>query len=106
MDTMRGYLELVTRYTELSRDETTAGVSAAVTAGDLLRVQGNDKAIAYFEQLIPATQNPAVVRALRFQLAELYKATRQNDKALEQLRMVITAPTANGLHDPKATTQP
>ena len=104
MDVMRGYLELVTRYTELSRDPTMAGVSAIVTAGDLLRAQGNDKAIAYFEKLVPDIKDEAVNRAARFQLIELYKLAGQNDKALEQLRIIATTPAQRELKAP--TTQP
>jgi lipopolysaccharide biosynthesis regulator YciM len=106
MDTMRGYLELVTRYTELSRDETTAGVSAAVTAGDLLRARGGDAAIAYFEKLVPEVRDPAVNRAVRFQLVELYKAAGKNDQALEQLRIIITDPGSTELRPAGPTTQP
>ena len=105
MDTMRGYIELVSRYTELSSDPTKAAISAVVTAGDLLRAKGNDTAIAYFEKLLPEVQgDESVNRAVRLQLVELYKASGQTDQALEQLRILIVRPDWSELNAP--TTQP
>jgi hypothetical protein len=92
VDVMRNYLELVDRYAAMSSDPIKAGVGAVITAADLLRAQGNDAAIKYFEGMLADTEHrPAaeVKRAIRLQLAELYKADGKSDKALETLKAVI-----------------
>lgn len=94
VDTMRNYLELVDRYAAMSSDPVKAGVGAVITAADLLRAQGNDAAIKYFEAMLADTSKPLlpeIDRAIRLQLAELYKAAGQSDKALEQLKQVMQA---------------
>ena len=92
VDTMRNYLELVDRYAAMSSDPLKAGVGAVITAADLLRAQGNGAAIKYFEGMLADTEHrPAaeIKRAIRLQLAELYKADGNSDKALETLKAVI-----------------
>lgn len=92
VDTMRNYLDLVDRYTAMSQDPSKAGVAAVLTAADLLRAQGNDAAIKYFEGVLGDTEKPLtpeINRAVRLQLAELYKAANQPDKALDQLKAVM-----------------
>jgi hypothetical protein len=92
VDTMRNYLELVDRYAEMSSNPVKAGVGAVITAADLLRAQGNDVAIKYFEDLIADDAHPLqpeIKRAVRLQLAELYKAAGKPDKALENLKAVM-----------------
>ena len=89
MDTMRGYMELVVRYGELSKDPSMAGVSAVLTANDLLRPRGAQAGIDYFVKLLPDVKDPTVQRAIRLQLIELYRRAGQNDEALKQLEMLI-----------------
>jgi predicted negative regulator of RcsB-dependent stress response len=88
---LRGYLELVDRYSQMAQDPTKAGVAAVVTAGDILKAKGNDAAIEYFTKLLPDVKDPSIQRAIRIQLADLYKASGQADKALEQLKELMTA---------------
>ena len=93
-DLMRGYLDLVDRIARLSRDPTTSGVAAVISAADLLKARGADAGIEYFTQLLETPKNDAVERAIRIQLIELYKQSGQHEKALEQLTELINgAPT-------------
>jgi hypothetical protein len=92
---MKQYLDLVDRYATVSRDPTTAGIAAVVAATDTLRPRGSDAAIDYFTKLLPDVKNEAVTRAIRAQLADLYKQSGQQDKALEQLKMLIVTPNAD-----------
>lgn len=94
---MRSWLETVERYSNLAHDPSATAVAAVVTAGDLLRQRGPEAAIEYFNGLLPEVRNDAVRRAIRLQLVELYKASGQADKALDQLRTLITtAPGPQG----------
>ena len=95
-DQMRGYLELVDRFARLSRDATTSGVAAVITANDVLRARGPQVAIDFFTKALPTVKNPAIERAIRLQLIDLYKASGQADKALEQLQTLMSAPAAAG----------
>ena len=91
VEMLRGHLELVDRYTRLSSNSTSAGVAAVISAAEVLKTRGNDAAIEYFSKLLPEVKDPAVQRAVRLQLSDLYKASNQGDKALEQLRALITS---------------
>jgi hypothetical protein len=89
---LRGYIELVDHFAAMSRDATTAGVAAVISANDLLRRQGPQVAIDYFNKTLPDVKDEAVQRAIRLQLIDLYKASGQTDKAMEQLNTLMTAP--------------
>jgi hypothetical protein len=96
-DLMRGYIDLVERFSRLSRDPTTAGVAAVIAAGDLLKAQGPDAGVEYFTKALETAKNEAVRRAIRIQLVELYKQSGQHDKALEHLTDLINgAPAGAG----------
>lgn len=90
VEVMRGYMELVDRYTRLAENSSASGIAAVVTAGDILKKRGNDAAVDFYTKLLPEVKDPAVKRAIQLQLADLYKATDQGDKAIEQLRALIT----------------
>jgi hypothetical protein len=87
---MRTYLEIVDRYSQISSNPTTAGIAAVVSAAEVLKPQGPQAGIEYFNKILPEVKNEAVARAIRAQLAELYKAAGQQDKSLEQLHALIT----------------
>ena len=90
---MRGYIDVVDRFSRLSRNPATAGVAAVIAAADMLKQRGPDAAIEYFNKTLPDVKNETVQRAIRMQLIELYRASGQNDKAIEQLDSLIkTAP--------------
>ena len=91
MDTQRGYMALVEGYIELSNDSTSAGIASVLTAADVLRPRGNAAAIEYFNALLPNVKDPAIQRAIRLQLVDLYRATQQSDEALKHLEALITA---------------
>jgi hypothetical protein len=95
-DMMRGYIELVDRIARLSRDPTTAGVAAVISAADILKPRGADAGIEYFTKVLDSAKSEAVKRAIRIQLIELYKQSGQQDKAMEQLSELINAAPATG----------
>jgi hypothetical protein len=82
---------MVSQYSKLAGDPEATGVAAVVSASDVLRRKGPQAAIDYFTKLLPDVKQDAVKRAIRLQLVDLYKASRQDDKALEQLSNLITA---------------
>ena len=87
---LRGYLDVVDRYAKISTDPTTAGIAAVISAAEVLKPRGPDAAIEYFNKVLPEVKNESVARAIREQLAELYKAAGQQDKSLEQLHTLMT----------------
>ncbi|MGH7179822.1 MAG: hypothetical protein ACREJC_20775 [Tepidisphaeraceae bacterium] len=89
IEMMRGYLDVVDRYSRMSRDPVAAGIGAVITANDILRPRGADAAIEYFTKILPDVKNEAVQRAIRSMLIDLYKTSGQQDKALEQLSELI-----------------
>ena len=91
MDVMRGFLELVDRYTQLSSNPDAAGVSAVLATNDLYRGKP-DEAIAYFTKLLDEVRRPTVKRAIRLQLIDLYKAAGKTELAIEQLEILMKAP--------------
>jgi hypothetical protein len=96
IEVMRNYLGMVDHYTRMAKDPSSSAIAAVVTAGDLLRPRGVDKAIEYFTKLLPEVKDKAVERAVRLQLVELHKMSGQHDQALDQLRALIVAAPAEG----------
>jgi predicted negative regulator of RcsB-dependent stress response len=98
LEMLRGYIDVVDRFTRLSRDPASAGVAAVVSASDILKQRGTDAAIEHFTKVLPEVKNEAVQRAIRIQLVDLYKQAGQADKALEQLdAMMKAAPVGAGM---------
>lgn len=96
-EVMRGYIELVDRFSRLSRDPTSSGIAAVIAAADLLKARGAEAGIEYFTKALETTKSDAVKRAIRIQLAELYRNAGQQDKALEQLTELINAAPAGAV---------
>lgn len=88
----RDYLDLIDEFASVSKDQSSSGVAAVVYAEDVLKAKKPQDAIDWFNQVLPEIKDPVVQRAVRLRLAELYRTTNQPDKALEQLRVLITAP--------------
>jgi hypothetical protein len=91
IEQMRNYLAVMDAFSRQSRDASQAGIAAVIAAADILKPRGTDAGIEYFTKMLPQVKNPAVQRAVRVQLAELYKAAGKQDQALEQLRELIVA---------------
>lgn len=89
VDAMRQYLDLVDKYTEMAKDPSASGVSAVVTLAELAKQQGPSVAIEKLNALLPEAKDDAVKRAIRLQLIDLYKASGQIDKAIEQAETLI-----------------
>lgn len=92
---MRNYLELVDRYSKIANDPSTAGVAAVISTADILRPQGPKAIIEHFQKLLPDVKDPAVERAIRLQLADMYRQTQEPALAIEQLSHLIKAPKAS-----------
>jgi hypothetical protein len=90
IDVLRGYLELIERYDRIAADSRASGVAAVLMAEELLKGRSPADAIEYYTNVLPEVKNDAVRRVIRIQLADLYKNTGQTDKALEQLRILMT----------------
>jgi hypothetical protein len=88
---MRGYLDAVDRYARLAHDPQLSGIAAVVQANDILKPRGADAAIEFFTKLLPEVKSPAVARAIRIQLVDLYKAAGKQDQAMDQLKQLILA---------------
>ena len=96
LNMMRGYLDAVDRYARLAHDPAMSGIAAVVTASDLLKKRGTDAGIDYFTKLLPQVKSPAIGRAIRIQLVDLYRAAGKNDEALNQLKeLMLAEPAAN-----------
>jgi len=91
----RGYLDLVQQMTDLASDPSASGVSAVMSAGDILKARSNNDAIAFLADILPSVKDPTVRRAIRLQLVDLYKESNQHDKALEQLKTLIAPPAGD-----------
>lgn len=103
----QGYLEVIGRFVELSSDPTASGVAAVVYADEMLKDRGPAAGITYFSELLSQVKNETVQRAIRFQLAELYRKNNQSDKALDELRRIMTAaPADDGRFAPPPQGQP
>lgn len=103
IDVMEKYLYVVDHLTRMSENATAVGVAAALQANELLKSRPQE-AIDYFNKLLPDVKNEAVKRAIRLELADLYKNNNQKDKALDQLRELMAAPA--GAPRPRPGSEP
>ncbi len=96
------YIQLVDRYTTLASNPSAAGVSAVVSLTELMKAKGPEATIAKLNEVLPQAKDPAIQRAIRLQLIDLYKASRQDDKAIEQAVILISgaAPVATPPSNP------
>jgi hypothetical protein len=90
-EVLRSYIEVVDHYTQMTRSADSAGVAAVVSATDILRQGGPQGAIDFLSNTLPEVKIPAIERAIRIQLADLYRQVGQSDKALEQLSVLMKA---------------
>lgn len=90
IDMMRSWLELVDRYVRLSKDPVSSGVAAVISADDLMRNKQPSEAIDYFTRVLPEVKNETIQRAIRLQLIDLYGKNRQPEKALEEMKKLMT----------------
>lgn len=103
---LRTYLELIESYSTVAQDPSRSGVAAALLVHHINKPLPPEQAIAYYEELLPSVKDDAVRRTIRFNLVELYTRQKKHDKALEQLRMVMTsegAPTTRPSMAPLAS---
>lgn len=98
MGAMTSYIELVERFTKLSEDASTSGVSAVINLTEVLRPKGAQVIIDELNKLLPTVKDATVARAIRLQLIDFYRASNQPDKAIEQAEILISGSAA--------TTQP
>jgi hypothetical protein len=99
--TFHEYMDLIGSFAQIAKDRPASGVAAVVYADDILRTHPEQEAINYFLQVLPQVKDPAVRRAIQLRLADHYRLSNQPDKALEQLKQLMTAPP-----DTSPTTRP
>jgi len=84
---MRDLLGVITDYQKIAESPSSAGVAAVLSVNE--HVRNPQTAAAFLEKLLPDVKDATVARAIRIQLADLYKKTDQQDKAKEQLEKLI-----------------
>jgi hypothetical protein len=87
----RSYLRLVEDIQRIAESPSASGIAAVFGAGEIVRARGQQQTIDYFERILPNVKDPSVARAIRLQLADAYRQTQQEDKALQQFDALITA---------------
>ena len=97
IDMVGGYLDVVEGFAELAEDPDASAIAAVINAKDMMGKGGEaGDAVEYFTKLLPEVKSPAVRRAIRIQLVELYKERDDTKNALEQSRLLITGQDENG----------
>lgn len=92
IDILRNYIDTIEHFSQMSRSADSAGVSAVVSATDMLRQRSLGEAIDFLNQQLPEVKSPTIERAIRIQLADLYRQAGQTDKAIAQLSILIKVP--------------
>lgn len=85
---MSRLLNLVGDFTKIAESPSAAGIAATMALDDHFKTPA--EAIAFLERVLPQAKDPAVQRAIRIKLADLYKKSAQPQKAVEQLERLIT----------------
>lgn len=102
-ESIERFLFTVDHLARTSDNATSSAIAAVMEVNAVLGDKPQD-AIDYFNRTLPDVKNDAVRRVVRLQLAELYRQTRQPDKALEQLRELMILAPAGGTHTTHPTT--
>ncbi len=89
VEALRAYLDTVDRFTKLANDPSASAVAAVLSLTDLLRPRGPAGAIDVLAATLADSKSPAVRRALRIQIADLYKQSGQPEKAMEMYQALI-----------------
>jgi hypothetical protein len=76
-------------YGMIALDPSASGISAVKSASQLLKAQGPETAIAFFNSVLDETHNAAVTRMIHFELVDLYQQAGRPDMALEQCKWLI-----------------
>ena len=84
---MRDLLGLISDYQKIAESPSSAGVAAVLSVNEHIR--NPQSAAEFLEKLLPDVKDATVARAIRIQLADLYKKTDQQDKAKAQLEKLI-----------------
>ena len=82
---------LVCLFEDLGRvagNASTAGVAAVFAANE--QFKNNEDAIAFYEKVLPQTNDLTVRRAIRIKLIDLYKKAGEHEKATANLETLIT----------------
>lgn len=88
IETFTGLIELINEYKEVADDPTSAGIAALFSIED--HAGSVDKAISGLEDILPDVKDPALRRAIRLKLVEFYGQKGENQKALAQIKLLIT----------------
>ncbi len=88
------FLGFMQDYSKLTSDPSASGVFAVMQAKEILEKRGSDAVVNYFTKILPDVKNESVQRAIHLQLADVYKNAGQGDKALDELKAVMTAAPA------------
>ncbi len=80
---------LVFDMTEIAENPTASGVAAVFAIED--HVESPEQAIEFLESVLEDVENPAIERAVRLQLSDMYSVEGNSQAALDQLRELITS---------------
>lgn len=85
---LRDLLGVLDQYHKTASDPSATAIAALMGANDTLK---NPKAsIEFLNKVRPKVKDPATRRAITFQLADAYKKTGDNEKALAEFEKLIT----------------
>jgi hypothetical protein len=87
-EALRSYIDVVDRYGKLAQDPDSSAVAAVISASDVMRRREPDAAIDFFTKILPDV-SPTVQRAIRIQLADLYKQKGDTEKAMDQYEALM-----------------
>ena len=93
MEQLKGYLELIERYSQITRDSTKTGAAAVIYSKELFKGAAPGVASAFYTELLTQTQDVAIQRAIRMELVDIYlhSAKPDKEKAMEQLKVLLIA---------------
>ena len=96
VEQLRGYLEIVDHYTQITKDPSRSGAAAVIYSKELFKNSPPETAIVFFNEVLPQISDAAVQRAIRVELVELYLRGNKPDrqKAMDQLRILMGATPA------------
>jgi predicted negative regulator of RcsB-dependent stress response len=91
LNTVQAYLSMLDRMEKIASDPRSALMLAQNSIKEVYERKGQKaEAVGELRKLLDGLEDVGVRTAIRFAIADIYKETGQNDRALEELRMIVS----------------
>jgi predicted negative regulator of RcsB-dependent stress response len=89
VEMMQTFVDTIQKLSDLAKDPVASGVAAAMDAKDQLAKVSPSSASSFLEETLRDAKQPAIRRAIRMQLIDIYKNTGNVEDAKKHLKAIM-----------------